>query len=79
MRSARWPSARPRGWLSRMASPSATRRHASPTSITAPSSIASGRSWAWRMLSAGKLRIEDSSLIVPLSDSTARALICKCT
>ncbi len=39
----------------------------------------SGRSWASRMFSAGKLRIDDSSVIVPLSDSTARAWVCSFT
>ena len=32
-----------------------------------------------RILSAGKLRIEDSSVIVPLSDITQNAFICKFT
>ena len=36
--------------------------------------MASGRSCASRMLSARKFKIEDSSLIVPLSDSTANEL-----
>ena len=42
--------------------------------MTAASSIPSGRSCASRRFSAGKFRIDDSSLIVPLSDSEARAL-----
>ena len=33
----------------------------------------SGRSCASRILSAGKLRIDDSSVMVPLSEITARA------
>jgi hypothetical protein len=62
-----------------MSSPCITRATLSPVIITDASSIASGRSWASRMLSAGKSRMDDSSLIVPLSDSTARAESCSFT
>ena len=50
-------------------SPCRTRSRFRPVIITAASSIPSGRSWASRMFSAGKFRIEDSSVIVPLSES----------
>ena len=45
-----------------------------PTSMTAASSKPSGRSCTSRRFNAGKFRIDDSSVIVPLSESTARAL-----
>ena len=48
-----------------------------PDIITTPSSIPSGLSWAFLIVIAGKPRIEDSSVIVPLSDITQKALICK--
>ena len=44
-----------------------------------PVSSASGRSIESRSVTAGKPRIADSSLIVPLSDSVQRAFICRCT
>ncbi len=47
--------------------------------MTAASSMASGRSCAWRMLSAGRLRMDASSLMVPESESTARAFSSRCT
>ena len=56
-----------------------TRSRFKPHIIIVASSMPSGRSWAWRMLSAGKLRMELSSLMVPLSESTAFACICKWT
>ena len=41
-----------------------------PVIITIPSSIPSGLSCDSLIVTAGKLRIEDSSVIVPLSDIT---------
>ena len=42
-------------------------------------SIPSGRSCVSRIFSAGKSRIVDSSVIVPLSDNVLLAFICKFT
>ena len=65
----------PRFWVSSCARPWRMRSPFIPTIITDASSIASGRSCASRMFSAGKFNIDDSSEIVPLSESTALAFI----
>jgi hypothetical protein len=43
--------------------------------MTVVSSIPSGLSCAWRIVTAGKLRIELSSAIVPLSEITAAGVV----
>ena len=48
-----------------------------PDIMTTPSSIPSGLSWAFLIVIAGKPKIEDSSVIVPLSEITQKALICR--
>ena len=53
-----------------MASMTAERRKPDMTRV--PSSMPSGRSWAWRIMIAGKFKIDDSSVIVPLSDNAGR-------
>ena len=47
--------------------------------MIAPVSSASGRSMESRRVTAGKPRMEDSSLIVPLSESTQQASCCSRT
>ena len=44
-----------------------------------PASSASGRSIESRRVTAGKPRMADSSLTVPLSDSMQRACVCRWT
>ena len=46
---------------------------------TTASSMPSGRSCAWRIITAGKPRMEDSSVSVPLSDSVQSAFVCSLT
>ena len=45
--------------------------------VALPAQAPSGRSCASRMFRAGKLRMEDSSVMVPLSERTARECICR--
>ena len=44
-----------------------------PDRITDPWSIPSGLSWAFLRLTAGNFSIDDSSVIVPLSERTQKA------
>ena len=58
---------------------SSTRSFFSPLMIRVPTSIPSGRSWALRMVTAGRLSSEASSVMVPLSEITQSAAICNLT
>ena len=59
--------------------PCAPRGQRRPVMMTAASSIPSGRSCASLILSARRLRIDASSVIVPLSDSVTSAPSCSAT
>ena len=48
----------------------------SPHMMSVPSSVPSGRSCCWRMVTAGNFRMADSSVLVPLSESTQAAAFC---
>ena len=50
-----------------------------PVSMIEPVSCASGRSIDWRREIAEKFKMDDSSLMVPLSDKAHNACCCKCT